>query len=116
MIDLTATSETSGAFMLSWHYRNLGDYDQDGIVGVNDLAPIAANYGEVSAPENEWTDGDSSGNIGIGDITPIAMNFAADCSGYVVEGSLDGVSFSDVIATVPFAAGFGSARLDSPTT
>ena len=35
--DLTITDNGDGTYALTWHYRNLGDYDQDGVVGISDI-------------------------------------------------------------------------------
>ncbi len=106
--DLELTDNGDETYTLSWHYRNLGDYDQSGTVGISDITPIAMHYGEDAAPENEWIDGDGSGTIGISDITPLAVNFGFEVASYGIEGSnvveepfthVDSVSFSEATGT-----------------
>jgi len=42
--DLTLTDHYDTTYTLSWRYRNLGDYDQNGTVGISDITPIAIHY------------------------------------------------------------------------
>src|SRR4030042_1779030 len=44
VIDLDLV-DLEGIYTLAWHYRNEGDYDQDGIVGITDVTPIAIHFG-----------------------------------------------------------------------
>ncbi|MCD6282944.1 PKD domain-containing protein [bacterium] len=85
--DLACSLNGDGTYTLTWHYRNLGDYDQSGIVGISDITPLAIHFGEDTAPENEWIDGDSDGRVHISDITPIAMYFGANVHHYSIQGS-----------------------------
>jgi hypothetical protein len=80
-------------FQASWHYFNLGDYNQDGTVGVSDLTPIAQHFGDnVSAGDTYRNsieaviDGSGNGKVGIEDVTQIAMNFGVNVHHYAVEG------------------------------
>jgi len=82
--DLACSLNDDGVYALSWLYRNCGDYDQNGAVGIEDITPIAIHFGEDTAPENEWIDGDSDGRVHISDITPIAMYFGANVHHYSV--------------------------------
>jgi len=89
--DLAITDNGDGTFTLTWHYRNLGDYDQSGTVGISDITPIAMHYGETYDIEDEncllaVIDGSGNGEIDIADITPLAMCYATDCAGYVIQG------------------------------
>ena len=86
-IEDLACSLSDGEYVLSWLYRNSGDYDQNGVVGIEDITPLAMHFGEDTAPENEWIDGDSDGRVHISDITPIAMHFGANVHHYSVQGS-----------------------------
>ncbi len=42
--DLTLTDHYDGTNTLEWRYRNLGDYDQNGAVGISDITPLAQVY------------------------------------------------------------------------
>ncbi|MEP0814941.1 MAG: hypothetical protein HRF49_09795, partial [bacterium] len=73
---------------LSWSYRNTGDYDLSGEVGVSDVTPIALHYladagdGLGDDPLEQWIDGDGSGEIAVGDVTPIALGYMSQVYGY----------------------------------
>ncbi len=105
--DLELLDQGGGAFSLVWHYQNLGDYNQDGFVGVADITPIAISYGQTYAPADVNSalaviDGSGNGTIDISDVTPIAMNFGVNCAGYLVHsqsGLGSWASFDDVAFT-----------------
>jgi len=86
-IEDLACSLSDGEYALSWLYRNCGDYDQNGSVGIEDITPLAIHFNEDTAPENEWIDGDCDGRVHISDITPIAMHFGAKVHHYSIQGS-----------------------------
>jgi PKD repeat protein len=90
--DFKITPAGGGTADLSWHYRCLGDYNQDGVVGVADITPLAMHFHET------WTTGgenalaavvDGSGNheVDISDVTPIAMNFGVEAARYGIMSS-----------------------------
>lgn len=90
--DLAIVDNGDSTHSLIWHYRSLGDYNQDGNVGIADITPLAQHFG------GQWTVGeentlaaviDGSGNkaIDIADVTPIAVNFGSQVDHYAVEGS-----------------------------
>ena|GEM_PF-2035782 len=85
--DLTLIDNGDGTYTLTWSYKNLGDYGQDGRVGIEDITPIAMHFGEDATPDNVWIDGDSDGRVHISDITPIAMNFGVNVHHYSIQGS-----------------------------
>ncbi len=79
-----------GMYNLIWRYYNVGDYNQDGSVGIADITPLAMHYGEgwVTGEENSLpavVDGSGNGTVDIADVTPIAMNFGVDCASYEVQ-------------------------------
>jgi len=88
--DLTIWSEDE-QLSLMWHYRNVGDYDQDGTVGISDITPLAIHYNEEwGGDENSIqavVDGSWNHEIGIEDITPIAQYYGVNCAGYVLQNS-----------------------------
>jgi len=51
--DLGISDNGDGTYTLSWHYRNLGDYDQNGVVALEDIYPLAQHFGETYDPEAE---------------------------------------------------------------
>jgi hypothetical protein len=76
--------EGSGSYTLHWEYRNAGDYDQSGTVGVTDITPLAIHFNH-----DPGTDGmdivlhpSGAGKVGISDVTAIAMNFGTNVTGY----------------------------------
>ncbi len=109
--DLFAYDNGDGTATLVWYYRNAGDYDQNGTVGISDITPIAIHYGEDESFANEWVDGDDSGAIGISDITPIAMNYGVQCAGYAIESSPSEVGTYTPEDTIDFSEASGDARL-----
>ena len=87
--DLTITDNGDGTYALTWHYRNLGDYDQDGTVTVDDIILLAEHFGEEVPDKDDNSlqaviDGSGSGVVDIADITPLAMNLGTSCTSYIV--------------------------------
>jgi len=112
--DLALIDYGSEVYALIWHYRNSGDYDQDGSVGIADITPIAVHYGEAVEEDYSLQDViDGSGNdvIDIADITPIAMHYSSEVAGYSIQGSDDLEAPFTEISTVPFSAGTGDGCL-----
>ncbi|MEP0813385.1 MAG: PKD domain-containing protein [bacterium] len=92
VMDLAYLDDGDGTYSLAWTYRNKGDYDQNGEVGVSDITPIALNFLESASDEGPQdpdmvVDGDGNGEIGVSDITPIAINYLITVAKYKVEGS-----------------------------
>ena len=92
--DLTITESGDGTYTLSWHYRNLGDYDQDGTVGISDITAMALHFGEVVPTDDTSRNSlqaviDSNGNglVDIGDVNAIASHFGANVTLYAFEVS-----------------------------
>lgn len=88
VVDLFAAKTPTG-ITLTWTEKNVGDYDNNGEVGIPDITPIALNYLRRSDDGNpepfpNLIDGDNSGEIGIPDITPIALNYLNAVTGYNV--------------------------------
>ncbi|MCD6282276.1 S8 family serine peptidase [bacterium] len=91
--DLELIDNGNGSYTLTWSYRNVGDYDQDGIVGISDITPIAIHYNEEVPEEDKElrnsiqavVDGSENGVVDIADITPIAMNYGCEIAGYSVQ-------------------------------
>ncbi|OPX23272.1 MAG: hypothetical protein B1H03_02105 [Planctomycetales bacterium 4484_113] len=86
--DLSVTGVTATTVSLAWHYVNVGDYNQDGLVGVSDLTPLAVHFNEPVDESNEWIDGSGDGVINIMDITPLAAHFFVSCEAYEVQGKV----------------------------
>jgi PKD repeat protein len=112
--DLTPIDDGAGGYLLMWHYHNLGDYNQNGSVGVSDITPLAIYFNQNAPDPNSVqgvVDGDGSGDIRVADVTPIAMNFSSECAGYLVQSAptADG-PWTSPGEFVPFAAGFGAGR------
>jgi hypothetical protein len=74
---------------LDFGMYNPGDYDQNGVVNISDLTPLAMHFME-SVPTGDpdsilaVVDGDGNGIINISDVTPIGANFGNALSGYRV--------------------------------
>jgi len=98
--DLHIVSQSGLNVTLGWTERNCGDYDNNSMVGLSDLAPIAALYNvSVSgASDPVWAqmvDGDGNGTITMGDIAAIAQNFDNQITGYKLytDGSTGSVPY-----------------------
>jgi hypothetical protein len=88
--DLSVTDTGGGTADITWHYYNVGDYNQDGVVNVADITPLAIHYGQgwVAGEENTLAavvDGSGNKSVDIADVTQIAMNFGVECAGYNIE-------------------------------
>lgn len=87
--DLQLLAVGDGTFNLQWTYRNAGDYDQNGAVGISDITPLAVHFGStgVDDPDTEegLVDGNGDQKLDIADITPIAVNFGSICGGYLLQ-------------------------------
>jgi len=116
--DLAALDNGDGTFDVTWRYRNSGDYDQNGAVGISDITPIAMHYGEEETSSNEWIDGDDGKTIDIADITPIAINFGVQCAGYIIESSgIAGGTFTpEHTENLGNATGEGRLEFTTPLT
>ena len=112
--DLTLINNPDGSYTLTWTYKNVGDYNQDGIVDIADIAPLAENFFEPTSPDNEWIDGNLDLFLDIADIAPLAEHFFTRVAGYIVEVSTDeGTSWEEVVR-VPVTLGSrsgGAGRL-----
>jgi PKD repeat protein len=113
--DFTLLDGSGGDFDLAWHYRNIGDYNQDGTVGVADITPLAIYFGQQVNDPNSLqgvADGDGDGIIGVTDITPIAMNFANTVASYEIQNApATSGPWDQMGSLVPFSAGVGPERL-----
>jgi hypothetical protein len=90
LTDLEFVYEGEQVVGMEWDYANRGDYNQDGLVSVNDLTPIGQNFGAASGsagwPEACLADGNRDGVITVNDITPIGQCFGCSLGGYNVYG------------------------------
>jgi len=102
--DLTYSVDGEGVFTLTWSYRNVGDYNQDGMVNVQDLTPLAVHFHEYPDadsgswlhPVDEVIDGNADGAITIADITPLAANFFVNIDHYnLMAGDADDGPFEE---------------------
>jgi outer membrane protein assembly factor BamB len=95
--DLAAVSDAGGTqATLTWTEALAGDCNNDGEVGIADLQPIAAHYGESSSGPGSpayLADADESGEVGITDLQPIAADYSMHIEGYQVwRGHFNGAS------------------------
>jgi hypothetical protein len=73
---------------LTWTYKNVGDYNQDGIVNVADLTPIAIKFNmQATTPDVIVVNGGGGDKINVDDITPIAMHWYEETALYRIESS-----------------------------
>jgi outer membrane protein assembly factor BamB len=114
--DLAIADNGDGTYTLSWHYRNLGDYDQNGTVAVEDIIPLAQHFGEtwVSGEENTLAaiiDGSVNGRVGIEDITPLAANMGVEVTGYSLQLTEDSGSFWSEFGSIALTDATGDGRI-----
>ena len=101
------TDNGGGSFTLEWDYRNIGDYDQDQVVGVADITPLAMHFGHNNSDGlDEVIDVDNNG-VGISDVTPIAQHFGTFFTGYSIR--------SDTSETGSFETSVGIMYLSEAT-
>jgi len=100
-------------WLLRWAYENGGDYNQDGIVSISDLTPLAVHFGETVDESGRWPssesqqiDGNEDGTISIADVAPIAADFGHDVGYYKTQraSSISG-PWETAGSTVPFELG-----------
>jgi hypothetical protein len=99
---------------LSWSYQNLGDYNQDKLVSVNDLTPIGIHFGKSSLA-SDWreastADGNGDGMITVSDISPIGQHFNSQLAGYYLQHADSEDGPWTTIDTVDFNAAVGPSR------
>lgn len=110
--DFAFTENGDGTNTFTWSYTNVGDYDQNGIVGISDITPIAQFFNsETTGDEDaEVVDGNGDGVINIADITPLAMHFGNNVTDYLIEGSEDGEAGWGEVGIVDFSIGVEGSR------
>lgn len=95
---------------MTWEAQLTGDYNQDGVVNILDLTPLAAHLNESVAdnPALIVIDGNNDGVVNISDLMPLAAYFWSEMVGFKIEltEDLDQYPYSTV-ATV----GFGEHKL-----
>jgi len=110
-VDDLTLAEGVGNWVLTWSYKNTGDYNQDGTVNIQDITPLAVHFNEPSGPENEWINGNGDGAINILDVTPLAAAFFRECAGYSLQiGSGPDSGFGEH-QWVDFSSAVGEGRL-----
>jgi len=109
IVDLHYVVGGVGGNRLVWHYRNLGDYNQSGTVGIGDLTSLAMHFGETIAenPLVEVIDGDLDGAAGIGDVQAIAENYRCTVAGYIIESAAEEHGEYAEVGSVEFASATG---------
>jgi outer membrane protein assembly factor BamB len=95
--DLAITGDGSSGYALQWSYLNTGDYNQDGLVSISDIASIAHHWSAKQA-DPDWdtaklADGNGDGVINISDVTPIAENWQSFVASYGIFSSTDEVDY-----------------------
>jgi len=110
--DLRAAGFADGQLTLAWSYVNIGDYNQDGIVNIIDITPLAVHFGEsvIDYPAADPVDGNGDGFITIADITPLAAHFFTSCAGYVVQGTSSAGGLYDDLTTADLPSPSGEGR------
>lgn len=92
-------SYDAGNGILTWPYYNSGDYDQNGVVAVQDLTPIGIHFGDP-VPESapgvsdsgsalDVIDGSRDHTINVQDLTSIGVNFGHRVDHYAIYAAAD---------------------------
>lgn len=123
VVDLASSKNEAGGFTFTWSYRNQGDYDQNGTVGISDITPIALHYGESVSTEDllgtsiqNVIDTSNSNVIDVADVTAIAANFSNNCSGYQIQMGTSASSTFTPVRIVSLDDGVGPGRLNFSVT
>jgi hypothetical protein len=106
--DLSVALQGSSAHF-HWSYRNEGDYNQDSVVNVTDLAVLGIHFGKDStAPD--WAvaraaDGNADGRVDIKDLTSIGVNYLRRVTRYSLQHSSapEETGVWSPVADVPFS-------------
>jgi PKD repeat protein len=116
VVDDLALVESGGLYTATWSYRNLGDYNQDSVVNVQDITPLAMHFGHTTEAGGTWDeldpviDGDGNETVGVADITPLAQHFNSECVRYSLkQGTSEAGPYAE-FATIPFTEATGSGR------
>ncbi len=88
--DFTVTADGGGA-RFHWSYRNEGDYNQDGVVDLADLAALALSLGKDTASPDWATarvaDGNGNGKVEPSDVASIGVNYLKRVTRYSLQFS-----------------------------
>ncbi len=111
--DLVITDNGDGTYNYTWHYYNIGDYNQDGTVGVSDITPLAMHFGQtwddtVAGDVNTLeavADGSNNERVDIADVTPIAMHFGVQVFAYRLEKCATENGTYTEVQIIPLSAG-----------
>jgi outer membrane protein assembly factor BamB len=113
---LQFSAQAGEPLVMTWSYVNTGDYNQDGLVSINDLTPLGQHFEERNLGfPLPWSfdhamsvvDGNGDAIITINDITPLGANYQSRVSEFAVFASgnqgirkIGAVDFADAY-TVP---------------
>lgn len=97
---------------LSWFYANPGDTNQDGLVNLADLVPIARDYQAVGpfsvSSRASVADANGDGEVNISDVSVLGANWNNDAfGGYNVYSSGDSAEQGSPVANVAFESAAG---------
>jgi len=103
-VDDLLVEDDAGNWRLTWTEKNLGDYTNDGEVGIPDITPIATHFDEAVNHDDPddiaaIIDGDFNNEVGVSDITPIATNYLHKVAAYSIYRFEPGVGWSKVDST-----------------
>jgi cysteinyl-tRNA synthetase len=90
----TPVRQNDGAdAVLGWDYLHPGDYNQDGLVNLADLAPLGMHFGHAQADpgwaQHAVADGNGDGLVNISDVAPIGIHWHAQLTRYMIESAPD---------------------------
>lgn len=81
---------------ISWYEPRLGDYDNNGYVGILDIEPLTRHFVETSDPSDpnfwiytKYVDGSGDGVVNAVDLSPIAFHYGETTKGYRIHEAID---------------------------
>jgi hypothetical protein len=93
----TLTSENEGNILhFRWKYSNPGDYDQNGVVNIHDITPIARYWHRPTVVAPEDVDGNNDGLIDIADLSVIGAYYNSTVSAYFIQALNSEDKWTDV--------------------
>jgi len=124
VLDLRVFQRGKGNLVLTWSYRNQGDYNQDGIADVADIAVLAEHLFHRSPASgtnpsdilDEVIDTNGDGQVEIGDVAVLSEHLFNEVDRYLVMSSDSSNGRFDEVGSVAFSESWGAGRKRFRTT
>jgi hypothetical protein len=88
-VELTLTPSGTTQATLAWEERDIGDYNNNGLVEIADISPLGQLFKQTraTAPDPQrftLVDGDANGEVNLADLKAISANYQHGIDGYTV--------------------------------